>query len=93
MERTVRSIVRLKAIDYNSPKHERKEFVYYEEDWTANDWLGIPIDPFGGHIEGRFSEALYSANSMREQANLSAMSIQESGTDITYPGVRRTLTK
>ena len=60
LERTVRSIVRLKAIDYNSPKHERKEFVYYEEDWTANDWLGIPIDPYGGHIEGRFSEALYS---------------------------------
>ena len=60
LERTVRSIVRLKAIDYNSPKHERKEFVYYEEDWTACDWLGIPIDPYGGHVEGRFSEALYS---------------------------------
>ena len=51
-------IVRLKAPDWNSPKHERKEFVYYDEDWTANDWLGIPINPFGGHIEGKYTEVL-----------------------------------
>ena len=45
IERTVRTIVRLKAPDWNTKKHERKEFVYYFEDWTANDWLGIPIKP------------------------------------------------
>ena len=32
-------IVRLKAPDWNSEKHERKEFIYYFEDWTGNDWL------------------------------------------------------
>jgi hypothetical protein len=56
--RTVRMIVRLRVPDYNTPKHERKEFVYYTEDWTGNDWLGIPIDPFSEHIEGKYTEAM-----------------------------------
>ena len=40
IERTVRSIVRLRAPDFSSPskKNERKEWVYYEEYWNANDW-------------------------------------------------------
>lgn len=60
IERSVRSIVRLKASDWSSStkKNERKEFVYYEEYWDAKDWLGIPIDPFDGHIEGRYTEVL-----------------------------------
>jgi len=58
LERTVRMIVRLKAPDWNSEKHERKEWVYYTEDWNANDWLGIPIDPFGDHIEGKYTEVM-----------------------------------
>ena len=60
IERSVRSIVRLKAPDWSSStkKNERKEFIYYEEYWDAKDWLGIPIDPFDGHIEGRYLEAL-----------------------------------
>jgi hypothetical protein len=58
--RTVRMIVRLKAPDWNSStkKNERKEFIYYYEDWTGNDWLGIPIDPFSEHIEGRYTEVM-----------------------------------
>ena len=60
IERSVRSIVRLKAPDWNSStkKNERKEFVYYEEYWDAKDWLGIPIDPFSEHIEGKYTEVL-----------------------------------
>ena len=60
IERTVRSIVRLRAPDWNSStkKNERKEWIYYTEDWTANDWLGIPIDPFGDHVEGSFTEVM-----------------------------------
>ena len=59
LERTVRMIVRLKATsDWNSKKNERKEFVYYFEDWTANDWLGIPIDPFSEHVEGKYTECV-----------------------------------
>ena len=60
IERTVTSIVRLKAPDWNSTtkKNERKEFIYYEEYWEGKDWLGIPIDPFDGHIEGKYFEVL-----------------------------------
>ena len=58
IEKTVTTIVRLKATDWNTKKHERKEFIYYFEDWTGNDWLGIPIDPFSEHIEGRYIEPL-----------------------------------
>ena len=60
IERTVRMIVRLKAPDWNSntAKNERKEFVYYFEDWSANDWLGIPINPFSEHIEGKYTEVM-----------------------------------
>ena len=61
IEKTVTMMVRLKAPDWNSStkKNERKEFVYYFEDWTGNDWLGIPINPFSEHIEGKYTEALY----------------------------------
>jgi hypothetical protein len=58
IERTVRMIVRLRAPDYSTPKHERKEFVHYTEDWNANDWLGIPIDPFQEHVEGKYTEVM-----------------------------------
>ncbi len=51
-------IVRLKSIDWNDPKHARKEFIYYTEDWSGKDWLGIPIDPFSEHIEGRYTECV-----------------------------------
>jgi hypothetical protein len=51
-------IVRIKAPDWSSPKHERKEFLYYTEDWTGNDWLGVPINPFHDHIEGKYLECL-----------------------------------
>ena len=32
---------------------------YITEDWTGNDWLGIPIDPFSEHVEGKYIECLY----------------------------------
>jgi hypothetical protein len=34
IEKTVRMIVRLRAPDYSTKKNERKEFIYYSEDWT-----------------------------------------------------------
>ena len=46
LERTVRMIVRLKAPDWNDPKRAPKEWVYYTEDWSGVDWLGIPVDPY-----------------------------------------------
>ena len=59
VERTVRAMYRLKAIDWTSPKHERKEFIYYEERWTGVEWLGIPLkNPIDGHIEGKYNEVV-----------------------------------
>ncbi len=60
IERTVRTLVRLKAPDWNTPKHERKEYLYYEEDWHGNNWLGIPVIKPGisGHIEGKYTEVI-----------------------------------
>ena len=58
IEKTVTMIVRVKAPDWESKKNEREEFIYYYEDWTANDWLGIPIDPFSEHVEGKYTEAI-----------------------------------
>jgi hypothetical protein len=62
IERTVRSIVRLRAPDWNSSttKNERRDFIYYEEYWDAKDWLGIPITKWrpDGHIEDKYTEVL-----------------------------------
>jgi hypothetical protein len=57
IERTVTKIVRLKAVDYNTEKRERKEYLYYFENWTGVNWLGIPIAPVTDHIEGLYEEA------------------------------------
>lgn len=56
IERTVTAIYRVKAIDYDSPKQERKEFIYYEENWVAKNWFGVAVNPIAGHIEGRYTE-------------------------------------
>ena len=58
VERTVTAMYRLKAIDWTSPKRERKEFIWYEERWTGVNWLGVPVNPIDGHIEGRYSEVV-----------------------------------
>jgi hypothetical protein len=36
----------------------KKEFVYYTEDWSGKNWIGIPIDPFCEHIEGKYREVI-----------------------------------
>jgi len=51
------------AVDYSTPKRERKEYVYYEENWNADESdnpaknrFGNPISPVCSHIEGRWYE-------------------------------------
>ncbi len=56
--RTVTKIVRFKAIDYNSPKLERKEYIIYYENWTGRDWLKRIIAPVTDHIEGKYNEVI-----------------------------------
>ena len=40
---SVSSIVRTMAVDWDSPKRERKEYMYYTTEWEAKDWLGNTI--------------------------------------------------
>ncbi len=56
--RTVTKVVRLKAIDYNSPKREMKEFLYYYENWTGRDWLKRTLSPCTDHLEGKYDEVI-----------------------------------
>jgi len=60
LDRTVTCIVRLKAVDYNSKKQERKEYIYYYEKWDAKNWRGHDIEkgrPYE-HVEGKYEEVL-----------------------------------
>jgi hypothetical protein len=52
---TVQSIVRIMAIDWDSPKRERKEFMYYTTQWESKDHLGNTIRS-NEHIEGRYTQ-------------------------------------
>jgi hypothetical protein len=60
IERTVTTIVRLRAIDYTIQKRERKEYVYYYEDWNAKNWAGVSIErgAITEHIEGKYTEVV-----------------------------------
>ena len=40
---TVQNIIRTMAVDWDSQKRERKEYVYYTTDWEAKDRLGNTI--------------------------------------------------
>ena len=54
IERSVVSMVRLKAPDYLSKEKvpPRKEWVYFTERWEGKSWKGAPINPVAEHIEG-----------------------------------------
>lgn len=56
IEKKVTKIVRVKEIDYNSPKKERKEFIYYYENWDGKDWTGAELPSVGDHVEGFYFE-------------------------------------
>ena len=56
IRRTVTKICRVKTIDYSSKKLERKEFLYYYENWNGVNWRGIKISPCTDHIEGMYQE-------------------------------------
>jgi hypothetical protein len=56
IRREVSKIVRIKARDYSSEKLERKEFLYYYENWYGVDYRGIKIPPTTDHVEGVYQE-------------------------------------
>jgi hypothetical protein len=52
---TVQTIVRIMAPDWDSPKRERKEYMYYTTQWEAKDHLGSTIKCFH-EAEGKYTE-------------------------------------
>jgi hypothetical protein len=50
---TVESIVRQMAVDWESPKRERKEYLYYTTQWEAKDHHNNTIRS-NSHTEGKF---------------------------------------
>lgn len=55
IERKVLVITRLKARDYNSKTKEKKEYLYYTEDWVGRDWVGRKL-VVGDGLEGVYME-------------------------------------
>jgi len=47
---------RLKAIDYSTENEESKEYLYFESNWYAKNYLGAEINPVNSHIEGKYKE-------------------------------------
>ena len=43
------------AVDWNSPKRESKEMMYYNTEWEAKDWLGNTIR-CSHEAEGRYTQ-------------------------------------
>jgi len=56
-ERTVTKIVKIMAPDYDSPKKELKEYIYYYENWYGKDFLSRRVE-VGDHVEGFYKEQL-----------------------------------
>jgi hypothetical protein len=52
----VTRMVRLKAQDFSSDKREYKEYLVWESNWYAKNWLDTEINPRTGHIEGKYSQ-------------------------------------
>ena len=52
---TVTSMVRTIAVDPESPKCERKEYMYYTTEWSARDSLGNAINS-NTHTEGKYTQ-------------------------------------
>ena len=55
----------------------------------ANDWLGIPIDPFSEHIEGRYTEVLMRPKLDERTGSMLIMYLQVPGKRIIFPLVKK----
>jgi len=49
-------MVRIKAIDYDTKTLERKEYLYWFENWYGKNWIGNSIAPVTDHVEGMYYE-------------------------------------
>ncbi len=83
IERTVLRMFRLRAPDYTTPKHERKEFLYYEERWEGKDWRGIPLNPVD-HMEGLYTKRFLKPHLNQETGEVDYNELDLTKTQLTY---------
>ena len=66
-------IIRTMAVDWESPKRERKEYLYYTTEWEAKDRLGNPIK-CSHENEGKYTQQTkyiktkYNSSTKEEEA-------------------------
>lgn len=46
---------RTKAIDYSNDKEKMKDYIFWESEWTALNWLKVKLR-VGEHFEGKYTE-------------------------------------
>lgn len=56
IRKEITKICRIKAIDYSSKKLERKEFIYFYENWHGVNWRGTKIPSVTDHVSGIYYE-------------------------------------
>lgn len=90
IERTVIRMFRIRAPDFESPKRELKEWLYYEENWNegpdyfAKDHKNEIIAPVISHVEGMYNETL-----VKESLEVAGASYDEEGNPIEEEAMRR----
>ena len=72
----VQSIVRTMAVDWDSPKRERKEYMYYSTQWEAKDFLGNTIR-CSNEREGRYTKQTKEIKTRLDPKSKTGEHIQE----------------
>jgi len=73
---SVQSIIRTMAVDWESPKRERKEYMYYTTQWEAKDHLGNTIRS-NEHIEGKHTQQTKEIKTRLDPKSKTGEHIQE----------------
>jgi hypothetical protein len=81
IERSVLRMIRLFAPDYSTPKHERKQYVCYEERWDGKDWRGKPLRV--DHFEGVYTKR-YLRPHFNDKGDLDYNELDPTRADLTY---------
>ena len=90
IERSVIAMVRLKAPDYlgqekdNLKVPERKEWIYYQEEWRGLSFRGVPLNPVMEHIEGKYDKQYTRPHFSQETGEIEYMELDTARAQTIY---------
>lgn len=84
IERTVTRMFRLWAPDYSTPKHERKQYIYYQEEWSGQDWRGIPVFMRNEHYEGVYTKRYLRPHLNEKTGEIDYNELDNTRAEVTY---------